>query len=742
MNKYVIQHDNRDCGAACLSMMAYSFGTKISLAYCRELTKTDKDGTNIIGIVNGAKAIGLDAEALQGEAEELFEELENGSIHFPFIAHIVTSEGLLHFVTIFSYRNSVFVVGDPARGKIKMSKSEFIEHWTGYVITFKKTDQFQPIKNISNNLLFLRYVSGQKVRLCAIFILSIFVALIGIISSFIFQICISKAESLLESSEHNHESMGLSSELFAILENKWGYSVLQSLSIIFISLIALLIVKEIVSFFRGYLIALVGKYLDTNLILDYYNHLINLPVSSISLRNTGEYMSRFKDADIIRECLSTGAISIVLDTIMAVGCGIILYFECPSLFPVCIAIILLYAVVYFIYNKPLENTSRNTMEKNAVFQSYFKETIDGISTIKATGAENIIEENIGSKFRDYVNALFKESIVNVSQDMLINLFQSVGTAIILWIGFAAVLQGEVSVGTLISFYALLAYFIEPAKNLIGIQSVFKEAYVAADRLNDILSLSCEPSVCPDESIEYNINNWDMKKLSFRYGNRKEVLKNISFSISRGERIGIVGKSGCGKTTIAKLLLKYYSPTSGVIEANGKDVSLYNTGKLREKIAYVEQSTFLFSDTIMNNLKLGNKNVSEEEVKTMCKLCDADTFINELPFGYDSILEENGINLSGGQRQRLALVRALLKHPDLLILDESTSNLDVNTEKKITDTINKLCSEMCCIIIAHRLTSVMDCDKIIVIDNGEIVEEGIHTTLMNQKGFYYNYWEKQ
>lgn len=321
---------------------------------------------------------------------------------------------------------------------------------------------------------------------------------------------------------------------------------------------------------------------------------------------------------------------------------------------------ILYAAVVLIFRKPIEKSNRSVMENDARLQSYFKESIDGVETVKAACAEKQSKEKTTGKFQRFIDAIVKSSMISALQDTLAGTIELIGTVAILWLGFYMALSGQVTVGSVMTFYALLAYFTEPIKNLIGLQPTIQTAFVAADRLNDILDLHSEEIEEGGETLPV-IDTLAFQNVDFRYGNRELTLEDISFTISKGEKIAIVGESGSGKTTLAKLLLRFYEPERGSILLNGGDVKELDLYALRRAVAYVDQNTFLFSDTIKNNLKLGNAEATDAEIEQVCKISRADEFIGKLPLGYDTPLDENGMNLSGGQRQRLAIARALLKN---------------------------------------------------------------------------------
>ncbi len=708
------QHDITDCAAACLATICKQYGLKIPIAKIREIAGTDKQGTNAYGVIKAARSLGLSAKGVKGDQENFFSKFP-----LPAIAHVVVDNSLLHYVVIHSIKKNKILVADPGKGLVKYTPEEFFKIWTGVLILMVPDIKFQ--KGDETKGLFTRFfnlVTPQKRLLLNIFMASLVITFLGILASFYFKF---------------------------MLDDILPYGLSKTLHIISGGIILLNIFKYILTAFRAHLFLYLSQRLDIPLILGYYQHVLDLPMNFFGTRKVGEIISRFMDAGKIREAISGTTLTMMIDTLMAIVGGIILYMQNATLFGITMLIGVAYGITVFIFNKPLRENNRHQMEDNSQLISYMVESLNGIETIKAYNAEKVANLETEDRFVKLLRSIFKGGWLSNIQGTATGFLATIGGVLILWVGGVNVIQGQMTIGQLLTFNALLVYFLDPIKNLINLQPMLQTAIVASDRLGEILDLELEKSESEElkklkpTSLRGEIK---FKDVNFRYGSRDLVLRNINLNIAPGEKIALVGESGSGKTTLVKLLLNFYTAEKGEILINGYNVKDINLEILREKIAYISQDIFLFSGTIEENLRLANSVMSMEELINAAKLAKAHEFINEMPLRYNTRLEEGGSNLSGGQKQRLAIARAILKQPDILIMDEATSNLDSISEKAIERTINEYSTGITTLIIAHRLSTIKRCNRIFVIEKGEIIEEGSHQELMRQRSKYYELWREQ
>lgn len=707
---YVRQHDEKDCGAACLATVAKAHGLMLSVTKIRDLAGTDLQGTSAYGVIQAADKLGFTAKGVRGDMDAFFSDFP-----LPAIAHTVVNGNFTHYVVIHEINKEQVIIADPAQGIRKLKPQEFFQMWTGVLILMTPKATFERgnhQKGLFERFFFL--VKPQFNLLTHIFFASILYTLLGVLGAFYFKF---------------------------LMDDIVPYGITGTLHVISIGVIGLGLFKIVLSTFRSYLLAHLSIRIDIPLILGYYDHVLKLPMTFFSTRKTGEILSRFSDAGHIREAISGVTLTVMIDTLMALVGGVLLYLSNPTLFAIALSMVVIYGVTVLSFNGPYRKLNQKLMEDGAVLNAYLYESVSGVDTLKAFCAEKEASERTEKLYVQQLRESLRLMKLNFFRNAITGTVSLVGGTLILWIGAYKVILGELTLGQLMVFNSLLAYFVEPVSNLINLQPQMQTAIVAADRLGEILELELERSIQESKKMKPSDLKGDIRveHLDFRYGTRGLVLKAIDLHIRQGERIAFVGESGSGKTTLAKLFLQYYQPEKGDIyisENNLKDIQL---DTLREKIAYVHQETFLFSGSIMENLTLGNPEITMDEVVEACKQAQAHEFICQMPLRYESRLEENASNLSGGQRQRLAIARALLKRPDILILDEATSNLDMVTERALQETIESLDNQMTIILIAHRLSTIKSCERIFVFENGHIIEEGTHKALCQKKGRYFNMW---
>lgn len=713
--KYRQQYDSSDCGAACLAMIASHYGASLNIAEIRQFAGTDKEGTNLHGMIVAANHYGLKARAMKGEDKNI-----NKDLPVPFIAHLKTEANLEngnHYVVVRKIFNKKILIFDPNRENRKKfySYSHFFSFWTGYAIFLEPDVDFKKSDKKENLLLkFIPVFLPHKKILAFSFLCSVLLLTFGIITSFYYKYIFDE-----------------------VIYSKAAFS-LHTLSL---GVMIVTVIQSLVACVRSILLSHFSFKTDLQLNFSYLSHIFNLPLSFFESRKSGEILSRLGDLDKIKQTLSNAALSGVMDAVMLLVSGPILLGINARLFGISIATVLLVALISMIFAKIYRSYYSKVMSQNADVQSYLYESLNGVATVKALNAEEIVNGEYEKKKMTAVNTNCTLNKYGISQGLISGLINGISGILVYWLGCSAILGGTMSFGTLITFNSLLGYFTGPLFRLVNIQNSVQESLVAAERVGEILELECEK----DQSRRY-LEPAEIKghikfeDVTFAYGSRRPIYEHLNLEIPPDSWTAFVGPSGCGKSTIIKLILKFYQAGEGKIFLDGKDLRDIDTTFLRSKIGYVPQDIFLFSGTVSENISLHKPDASLEEIMEAAKKAGADDFIQKLPKRYDTILGEHGGGLSGGEKQRLALARALLGNPSLIILDEATSSLDTVSEMEIHKVIKQLKSEnIAVLLIAHRLTTVMNCDKIFVMKEGKILQEGSHKELLAEQGLYQEMW---
>ncbi|MDZ7960479.1 MAG: type I secretion system permease/ATPase [Aulosira sp. DedQUE10] len=518
---------------------------------------------------------------------------------------------------------------------------------------------------------------------------------------------------------------------------------LPTLDVMAIALLLVAIFEAVLGILRLFIFTHTARRLDLSLSAQLFRHLMRLPLAYFESRRVGDTVARVQELEQIRQFLTGTALTVILDSIFAVVyLALMFYYNIPLTF-VALAVLPLFATLTIVATPILRNWLNETFNRSADSQSFLVETVTGIHSVKAHAAEPVARDRWEGLFARFIRTSFKASTTSNISSNLGDFLTNLSTLLILWFGAKLVIDQKLTIGQLVAFQMLSGRVTGPLLRLVQLWQNLQQVLLSVDRIGDILNVA--PEAEPGTGLVLPSLNGQItfEQVFFRYqASTEPVLRGISFNVEPGQFVGIVGRSGSGKSTLSKLLQRLYQIESGRVLIDGFDIKSADLASLRQQIGVVLQEDFLFNGSVLENITLGNPDITAEQVVEAARLAVAHDFISQLPYGYESNVGERGTALSGGQRQRIALARLFLSSAPILILDEATSALDSETEQQVLQNLQKISANRTVFLIAHRFAPLKRADLILVMEQGVIAERGTHPQLLQQKGLYWSLYQRQ
>ena len=715
------QLDYRDCGPTCLRMVAKYYGKTFSREFLRDKAGITRVGVTMAGIADAAEAIEMRTLGIRIALESLVNEVPTPCI-VPWRQK--------HFVVVFKTTKDKIFVADPAQGLLTYTHQEFLEAWTntadktGFALVLEPNANFykqkeDTVKNKGFGFLF-PYLRPYKKLVNQLLIGLLVGTTIQFTMPFLMQSVV---------------DVGVSTQNIPFI-----YLILISQLVLFAS-------QTAVSIFREWLLLHITGRFNIKMVSDFLYKMLKLPVNFFDTRNTGEHLQRIQDHSRVQNFVSSSSFNMLYSIVLFVVFNFVLAYYNFKIFVVFLIGAIIYVSWTLFFLKKRAELDFKRFDEQSQSQTSLIQIINGVREIKVNNSQR----KNRWKWEQVQISLFKTSMSSLKLAQ----YQSIGSTfinelkniIITFLSATAVVNGEITLGMMLSVQYIVGQLNAPLGNFINFIQLWQDAKISLERLWQVHSKEDEDDAKLQKVKELPTKkDIVIKELSFRYGSKSSalVLKNLNFIIPEGKTTAIVGASGSGKTTLIKLLLKFYAPTSGAIQIDSVDLQNINNDFWRMNCGAVLQETFMFNDTIAGNISESEQNeiIDREKLKTAVYISNIEDFIEKLPNKLNTELGTSGIRLSGGQEQRLMIARAVYKNPEYVFFDEATSSLDANNEKIIMEKLNTFLNGRTSVVVAHRLSTVRNADKIIVLENGEVVEQGNHNDLTALQGKYYELVKNQ
>ena len=717
---FYLQPDSKDCGPTCLRIVAKYYGKLISLQEIRDLAETTRDGSNLLKLSDAAEAIGFKTIGAKIDFNQLTE------VPLPAIAHWNN----YHFVVIYKIRKGRIYISDPSIGLLTYSIEDFLSRWIGnnankdtqegIVLLLETTPKFQELDWEQQDKRSIGYLLKYLFKYKSLLVQLLFGLLVGSLLQLIFPFL---TQSIVDVGIQNQD--------------------INFIYVILIAQVMLFLGRTCVDIFRSWILLHLSTRINISLVSDFFIKLMNLPISYFDTRMTGDIMQRIKDHSRIENLLTGSALNTLFSLFNLLIFGAVLIYYSLQIFLIFAIGSLLYFfwIIYFL--KRREKLDYKRFSHLSQEQSTIIELINGMQEIKMHNAEK------QKRWKwEFVQArLFKVSIQSLNLEQT----QRTGSSVInelknILITFTSavlVIEGSLTLGMMLSIQYIIGQLNSPISQMVGFIRSYQDAKISMERLGEIHD--------KEDEIKRNVSPIDLKphqdlhlrKIRFRYlGNDEDVIKNLSLTVETKKITAIVGASGSGKTTLMKILLKFYIPQEGRINYGLHDFEHISPKAWRANCGVVLQEGYIFNDTIAYNIAVGEDIIDQERLIKAAQIANIYDFIHSLPLGFNTKIGNEGVGVSTGQKQRLFIARAIYKNPNILFFDEATSALDAQNEKEIMENLNLFFKNKTVVVIAHRLSTVKNADKIVVMEHGEIIEMGNHWELIDKRGSYFNLVKNQ
>lgn len=699
---WIRQHEETDCGAACLAMVGRYHGTRLAVGRLRSLAQVGREGTTLLNLAAAAERIGFSTRALQTDYAHLRETT------LPAIAHW---KGY-HYIVVYEATTQHAIVGDPAEGLLKIPRATFESHWTGRLLQLTPSDHLEQHHDaLSPIARFLPLLTPHRKVLLEVLLASLLLQVLQLAAPLFTQ---------------------------AIVDKVLVHQNAQLLDIMLIGMVLVAAFQMTTMLLRRYLLLHVSQQLGLKMSADLFRQMLKLPMRFFQTRHIGDMIERFNDNRTIQRLLTGTALTTALDILSLLTALALMFCYSVELTLVVLFFLPLYIGLTLFFTPLFKRNNQTQFDKASNANAILVESVGAIETIKNCTAELSTRWRFEELAVQHANARFGGGKLEMSLEFFSGSVRILANTILLWYGAHLVIQGKLTVGELMAFQSLVLLVSTPIMGMIQLWDQFQQVLLSLERINDIFAAEQEQLAGSHGILLPRIRGQiKLAGVSFRYNPEdRDILKNINLEIRPGETVALVGRSGSGKSTLVRLLERFYQPTEGKVFFDGFDIATVDVRTLRRQIGVVSADSTIFSGSIRANISTADTEASMERIIAAAKLANAHDFIMGFPMGYETRVGEAGLRLSSGQKQRLCIARALLSEPRVLIFDEATSMLDTESEKVIQENMRVILKDRTAIIIAHRLSTIRDANTILVMDDGMIVERGNHRELLDRKGLYY------